>query len=1089
MVTTIVLPELIFLKKYTVGIARQLLRVSRTEKITTIEKFHVGPRSFEVCWVLEDGERLIVTKKSKLERPAEFDGVLRRLDSDKYEWLSHRLLDEAQRQVGSEGLSARSKIAAQSWPNAFSYKAQAFDKNGNPVQESPGLRPPQLGALFAIGSHWSLNRHPATVVMPTGTGKTETMLSTLAAFPQGTMLVVVPSRALRKQTARKFVTFGLLRTLGLLPDAIQNPVVGILANQPKTEADLAIFDDCNVVVSVISSLSGGKARSLANAIAERCGVLIVDEAHHVGAKTWREFREAFAEKRVLQFTATPFRADGKLVDGQVIFSYALRRAQEDGYFKSIRFVPIHELSPQADEVMTQEACNRLREDLAAGHDHLMMARCATIDRANEIQKHYWKHGKEFAPQIVHSELPDIDERIKRLVDGSSRIAVCVNMLGEGFDLPALKIAALHDSQKSLGPLLQFTGRFTRTSGQNLGDATVIANIADPDVSTSLERLYSEDSDWNEVLSEMSSQAAKDHAKLIEFLSSSIVLTKESDEAVKVSHQLLKPTLSTLTYACTVFAPKSFHEAIPAGIELVKVWLNEKTKTLYFVTRAREKVKWSRSKEVMDTAWDLFVLHYDAPRSLLYLSSSDKSSSHEALASAVGAKGQLSGEQIFRSLGRLGRLVFNNLGVTKHGRRNLSYAMYTGADVRQALSLSEKAGSRKANLSGVGWQRGKQVTIGCSYKGRVWSRETGTIPEFIEWAESIGEKLLDTSINTADIIDSVLIPDEVTSLPPGEIMGIEWPVELLRQSEDRIELKIEQKRFPIYMCDIQIVSIDRTTSDIHFRILNVNEETLGAYALRIGGPSGFTVMRTSGEPLVMAIGSRDSLLEAYFGNYPPLVRYFNLAELDGNLILRPQNPSNLKLPANCLQAWDWSKTDITKESIWKGGAARQDSIQWASAQKMIADGFDVVFDDDGPGEAADLVCMKEEAHCITLALVHCKYSGGGVAGARIEDVVEVASQAIRSAKWTGKFKELCRHLVSRSDRRAVTGRSFTLEGSLSEINRLAKASRLKEIRPQIMLVQPGVSVAGITQDQSMVLGAAATYLKETVGIEISIACSK
>jgi len=1088
--TKILLPELIFLKTYAIGHAQQLLRSAGEVEITATEKIKVGHRSAEECWVLEGGERVVVTKKSKLDRPEGIDGVLRLLDSGKYKWLSHRLLDSVQQQVAKHGLRARSEAVAQSWPKVFRYKAQACDKNGKPIPESPGLRPPQLGALFAIGSHWSLHRHPATVVMPTGTGKTETMLSTLAALPQGAMLVAVPSKALRKQTARKFVTFGLLRTLGLLPDEIENPVVGILAKQPKKKDDLAIFDECNVVVSVIPSLSGGKAREFADGIAERCGVLIVDEAHHVGAPTWQEFREAFVEKRVLQFTATPFRTDGKLVDGQVIFSYALRRAQEDGYFKPIRFVPIHELSPQvADDALAQEACKCLRADLAAGYDHLVMARCATIDRAEAIQKLYWKYGKEFAPQIIHSELVDSDERVKRLLDGSSRIAVCVNMLGEGFDLPALKIATLHDPQKSLGPLLQFTGRFTRTSGQNLGDATVIANIADPDVSTSLERLYSEDSDWNVILSEMSSQAAKDHARLIEFLSSSIVLTEESDEAPKISHHLFKPALSTLTYFCAKFTPKNFHQAIPDGIEVVKVWLNEKTNTLYFVTRAREKVKWSRSKEVIQTTWDLFVLHYDAVRDLLYLASSDKSSSHEKLAESVGAKGQLSGEQIFRSLGRFGRLVFNNLGVTKHGRRNLSYAMYTGADVRQALSQSEKAGSRKANLSGVGWERGKQITIGCSYKGRVWSRDTGTIPEFIEWAENVGEKLLDVSINTADIIDSVLIPDEVSSLPDGEIMGIEWPVEILRQAEDRIDLKVALKNFPIYLCDIQIVSTDRVASTIHFRILNEQDETLGEYALKIGGEGGFSVTRLSAEPIIMTVGSREALLEEFFGDYPPLVRYFDLAELDGNLILRPQNPYDLKLPASCLHAWDWSKTDITKESIWKGGASRQDSIQWAAAQKMIAAGFDVVFDDDGPGEAADLVCMKEEADYIRLALVHCKFSGGGAAGARIKDVVEVASQGIRSAKWTGKFKELCRHLVNRSERRAVAGRSFTLLGSLAEIGQLAKASRLKEIRPEIVLVQPGVSIGGITNDQSIVLGAAATYLRETIGVDISIACSK
>ena len=35
------------------------------------------------------------------------------------------------------------------------------------------------------------------------------------------------------------------------------------------------------------------------------------------------------------------------------------------------------------------------------------------------------------------------------------------MLGEGFDLPALKVAVVHDPQKSLAVTLQFIGRFTR----------------------------------------------------------------------------------------------------------------------------------------------------------------------------------------------------------------------------------------------------------------------------------------------------------------------------------------------------------------------------------------------------------------------------------------------------------------------------------------------------------------------------------------------------------------------------------------------------------------------------------------------------
>ena len=142
----------------------------------------------------------------------------------------------------------------------------------------------------------------------------------------------------------------------------------------------------------------------------------------------------------------------------------------------------------------------------------------------------------------------------------------------------------------------------------------------------------------------------------------------------------------------------------------------------------------------------------------------------------------------------------------------------------------------------------------------------------------------------------------------------------RQSEEKITLKTDAKEFPIYLCDIQIVSVDRVTSEVHFRILNAKEETLGEYTLKIGGDGGFSVTRTSTELLAMTVGSREELLEEFFGNYPPLVRYFDLAELDGNLILRPQNPYDLKLHANALQAWDWSKIDITKELFGRPGIA-------------------------------------------------------------------------------------------------------------------------------------------------------------------------
>lgn len=52
-----------------------------------------------------------------------------------------------------------------SWTNQFSYKEEENEEN-------PGLRTPQLGALHAVLGHFLAPTDVATVVLPTGTGKT-----------------------------------------------------------------------------------------------------------------------------------------------------------------------------------------------------------------------------------------------------------------------------------------------------------------------------------------------------------------------------------------------------------------------------------------------------------------------------------------------------------------------------------------------------------------------------------------------------------------------------------------------------------------------------------------------------------------------------------------------------------------------------------------------------------------------------------------------------------------------------------------------------------------------------------------------------
>ena len=1075
---------------YTIGYADQSLLPAQTIHVRSSEMVPISAKIKAQCLTLEGGFRVIVTDRSKVSRPDGVDAVLHVSDKET-KWLSHRVREEALQVVETSGLSELARRAQITWQDSVRYVAE---KPPGDKQEDMGLRPPQLGALFSVGSHWSLSDAPATIVMPTGTGKTETMLSVVAAHQLANVLVALPSKALRSQTARKFLTFGLLRELNVLDPAVTNPVVGVVMRRPKTEADLQLFKDCNVTLGIPASLVEGTAKPLITQVAEHVTSLIVDEAHHVAANTWRHLRDAFQNRRVLQFTATPYRNDNKLVDGTVIYSYPLGNAQADDYFAPIKFSPIYEPDDElADRAIAECAIQQLRDDIESDRDHLLMARCKGIERAERVHKIYEELASDLNPLLIHSDLTDSDERVERLLAREACIVVCVNMLGEGVDIPALKIAAVHDSHQSLAVLLQFVGRFARKTKdkEKLGEATVVGNIANTNVSSSLERLYSQDSDWNTVLRELSSDAAKEHAEFVEFLENSKIFeTGDESDLSSVSPQSLRPTFSTLFYRATRFRPKKFHEGLSDSYSVVKVWINEESNTLYFVTHSNERVKWTRSKEIVSYQWDLFVLHYDEMNQLLYLSSTNKGSNFAGLAKAVGAGNQIFGEVMFRSLGNIGRLVFNNLGVTKHGRRNLSFAMYTGADIKEALGQTETQGSRKSNISGHGWEDGQHITIGCSYKGRTWSKNAGTIPHFNQWAQGVGAKLIDETIDTKAVVANVLIPEWTTRYPDYEVLSLDWPNELLSRAEDRVSLSGGHFELELHQIDLEFEELNDERNHLTFSVVaDGGEEPIATFTIHPRGEAGYDVTQLAGPTLTLTVGKLEWLLPDYFKDYPPIIRFVDLSEVDGNILLKAENSGLVPIPEERLVPWQWPYTDITKESIWKGQDKREDSIQWRMATHYVEEDFSVVFDDDGAGEAADLVCLKEEDNHIRLVLVHCKFSGKPEEGKRIKDVVEVASQAVRSARRPGNFTRLMDHIGHRDKtRNLASGRKLFLVGTRAEISRLEKLHRFKQVKTEIIIVQPGVSKSKITEDQSIVLGAAVAFIKQTLGLDMDVICS-
>ena len=147
-----------------------------------------------------------------------------------------------------------------------------------------------------------------------------------------------------------------------------------------------------------------------------------------------------------------------------------------------------------------------------------MARVSDVSRAKEIYPLYSQYT-EFNPVELHTGIKSLKQRSairRQIINKESRIVICVDMLGEGFDLPELKIAAFHDIRKTLAVTLQLAGRFTR-SRQDLGEATFIANIADVHVQDELRKLYARDPDWNILLPELSDKMIGEQLLLQKFL--------------------------------------------------------------------------------------------------------------------------------------------------------------------------------------------------------------------------------------------------------------------------------------------------------------------------------------------------------------------------------------------------------------------------------------------------------------------------------------------------------------------------------------------------------------------------------------------
>jgi len=966
----------------------------------------------------------------------------------------------------------------ESLKDAFRFVAE------DPDNEVSGLRDPQAGAVHAVLGYWTTRvTDPVTVVMPTGTGKTETMLALFCSSRLFKLLVLVPSDVLRDQVAAKFESYGVLQQFGVVSRETLRPVVGRMKHGFKSASGAESFASaCNVLVATPSALDASVSEARTALLAQFTH-LFIDEAHHVPAATWQAVRLEFEGRSIVQFTATPYREDGRHLGGRILYAFPLREAQRQNYYSRINYVSVFNLENR-EAAVAARAIQQLREDIANGYDHLLMARVKWITRAEDVRRIYASVAPEFNPVVIHSRLPMKARQaaLAAVASRDSRIIVCVDMFGEGFDLPNLKIAAVHDAHRSIGVTLQFVGRFARVK-EEIGDATVVVSRPDVAYDGTLRQLYAEDADWNLIISDISEKTVGVQEELGEF---ERAFTKVPDE---ISIRSLLPKMSTVVYRSD--SSLWDHERIVSVFpeEHLLTWpiaLNPRDNVAWFVTEERMEVRWGELKTVQELTYHLYVLYWDRARRLLYINSSNNDSLHEDLAKAVCGQGvvRVRGENAFRVMAGVNRLVPTNVGVLDVRNRARRFSMHVGADVTAGFPLAEAQTKTKTNIFAFGYEGGERVSIGASQKGRVWSyRVAGSLKEWVDWCDAVGAKLLDETISVDEIMAGFIRPQAIESRPELVPLALEWPPELFFNTSEEVKVEVNGVSWPLVDVDLRPSRYEPTGP---IRFAAASGEWSCEYELELAeGAMSFRPVQA--EAIVISRRGRRSLSEL-LAESGLLIHFEQDTTVLPSCILLKLDRELPPFPLDRLVALDWSGVDLRKES--QGPTRDQTSIQARVIKYVMeSEDWDLVIDDDGSYEVADIVAIREEDDELIVRLVHCKFSQDDEPGARVGDLYELCGQAQKSMFWAGRPVPMFRHLIRREQNRRRRGASGIVRGSDKTLYALQdKAASGMRARFAVSVAQPGLAASKVSDGILQLLASTEVYLNETALAGFTVLCS-
>ena len=235
-------------------------------------------------------------------------------------------------------------------------------------------------------------------------------------------------------------------------------------------------------------------------IEEEPGMIVIDEAHHALAKTYKEMWERFPKAKFLGLTATPCRLNGKgftdLFD-VLVQSWDVPEFISKGRLATYDFVSIKSdgvtqrlidslqkrgadgdyQNKEMDMLLNKKpSIERLYRSLEEfGKDRKGIVYAINISHAQKITKLYQEHGVKAIAIDSKTPATERQQDIETFKKGDIQVLVNVDIFSEGFDCPDVEFVQLARPTLSLAKYLQMVGRGLRVA-KGKKNCVIIDNV-------------------------------------------------------------------------------------------------------------------------------------------------------------------------------------------------------------------------------------------------------------------------------------------------------------------------------------------------------------------------------------------------------------------------------------------------------------------------------------------------------------------------------------------------------------------------------------------------------------------------------------